>query len=202
MSLSIFSMLLSNNRILLKILIFASLFFNVYATNYCDNKEEIARSKDSLNSQISIKAQVDSLNKFAFLIQHSFGKEKENFEQQFLKYFPNSFKKFNLLYGYKEISPDSVIYMPLYASDHIEKVLFNLESINDTIFYKKLINISIDGHWAADQVSIFHSHLMEKVKEDLDITVNILRNIDNKKVKSFWLFFLIVRIPKQMIFHF
>lgn len=151
--------------------------------------------KDSL---LTVKAQADSLKKYGDLILHSTGGERTKYERLFFKYFPDTFARFDSLYGYKEVSPDSAVYMPLYDSSHLDTIFPNLDSIDKTIFYKKLINVSIGGHWDSDQVDVLQHDLIEKVRSHVALTEKILKTYNDDKIKSFWLFFFDMENPSAV----
>ncbi len=154
------------------------------------------------NFDLSLAEQVDSLRKYADLVTHSEGKEKADYERLFFKYFPDTFDRFDSLYGYREISIDSFAYAPLFSSDHLERVFPHLKSVNDADYCRKLVGISIGGHWEADQVGLFQHNLINKVRANLGLTCSILRGLNDQQVKSFWLFFFDMENPSAMDFSF
>ena len=201
MSNSIFSMLY--NREAKKAFILLTFLFTLcypsYAREDCLHKEKLIAQNKTL---LTINEQADSLKKYGDLILHYKGKKKAKYERLFFKYFPNTFKRFNSIYGFIELSSDSAIFMPLYSSNHIEKILPNLYAINKETYYKKLINVSLGGHWQGDQVGVLQNVLIGKVKDDLNLTIEILKTLNDGQIKSFWLFFFDMENPSAVDFSF
>ena len=54
---------------------------------------------------------------------------------------------------------------------------------------KKIINISIGGHWDADAINYFQHGLRNKVFENPRLTFDLLKVKSDKDVQSFWFFF-------------
>lgn len=151
---------------------------------------------------LGLTAQADSLKKYGALVLSTYGNDKDKYESVFFNYFPSTFGRFDSLYGYRQVSIDSFIFMPLYGSNHICKVFAHMKSIDDTTYYRKLLGISVGAHWEADQVSLFQHTLINKVKRNLGLTCSILRGMSDTQVRSFWLFFFDMRNPSAVDFSF
>lgn len=111
------------------------------------------------------------------------GEEKIKYEKLFFASFPNNFKNFSLLYGFK-VKP-----MPLYEAGfkHLS-LLDSMKSIPDKEYYSKYINLAIGGAWQADNISDFQSILYNKVYSNPDLTTSILEKYSKTEIKSFWHF--------------
>jgi hypothetical protein len=112
-------------------------------------------------------------------------------QQMYFDVFPNTFTSLNCLFGYpldfKSPLEDS-------SYDYI-KMFFNLEVIEKTKYFNKMIDISIDGKWDSDGVSYFMMGLYEKMESDVDIFVELLSKRTDRDIKSFWYFYLDTPAP-------
>jgi hypothetical protein len=154
------------------------------------------------SNDLGLSQQADSLTKYAKLIESSSGREKAWCEQMYFKHFPTDFNRFNLLYGYRQISNDSAVYGPLFYSKDLDEMFPHLPAINDTDFYRKLISVSIGGHGESDNVGIFQNILIRKVKEKISLSCSILSGLSNKDLRSFWVFFFDMENPSAIDFSF
>ncbi len=118
------------------------------------------------------------------------------YRKQFFDLFPNSFKELNDLYGY-----NNCIEAPLYSQvkNHIFELFNNLNNINDTLYYKKIVSIAIGGHWDADAVDAFQEGLRKRVLRKQDLVVYLLNELPDKKIKSFWYFYFDGVHPSKQI---
>lgn len=173
-------------------------FCLLYPNSYSMDKTNVIKA----DTILTVNEQADSLKKYGELILRCQGKDKLNYENLFFKYFPDTFQRFDSLYDFVEISPDSINFMPLYNSNHIEKILPYLDSISKKLYYKKLIGISIGADGAKEQANGLQNVLIKKVRDNLDLTVTILKELNDKKIKSFWLFFFDMENPSAVDFTF
>ena len=119
------------------------------------------------------------------------------YKQQFFDEFPSTFKQLDELYGYNYNTNISGPLGKLYT-EHIE--LFNgLSNVNDTLYYKKIIAISIGGHWDADAVNVFQHGLRNRILANPELALYILKNMTDDKIKSFWFFYFDAAHPKKQI---
>src|SRR5699024_7460009 len=82
------------------------------------------------------------------------------------------------------------------------KLFFNLDqNIDKSNFLKKVIHIAIGGHWDGDAISYFQHGLREKIKTNLSYSMNILDDLPNRKIKSFWYFYFDGPHPVEKIPH-
>ena len=90
----------------------------------------------------------------------------------FFNIFPNNFSEFHTIYGYND-SFDSIEYSPLYleAAEHIcfFCTLSNIIPLKQ--YYRKMIDIAINGHWQADAISNFQSCLFDHVLLESDTVI-------------------------------
>lgn len=107
------------------------------------------------------------------------------FERLFFEAFPSSFHEFESLYGY-DGSPN-----PLYddAVAHIMDLLPSLKSIDESAYYRKLINLGICGHWDADAINYLQRLIHSKVLVNPDLSFKILKLKSTDEVESFFYFF-------------
>ena len=116
---------------------------------------------------------------------------KVNFQKQFFYAFPGNFREFNHTFGYFENpDPEKVETGVLYGeSEKYIDLLFRLITIPDTLFYKKILNIAIGGHWEADAINFFQAGLRSKVFANPRLTVDILKHKSDKEIQRFFFFF-------------
>jgi hypothetical protein len=151
------------------------------------------REKDTISDSIVAKAK--RLNELYTLSTGSSSKT-QIYRKQFFDLFPNSFKELNDLYGY-----NNGVEAPLYnqVEKHIFELFNNLNNINDTLYYKKIVSIAIGGHWDADAVNAFQEGLRKRVLSKPDLIVYLLKEIPVKKIKSFWYFYFDGVHPSKQI---
>lgn len=118
------------------------------------------------------------------------------YKQQFFNEFPNTFKELNELYGYENHTP-----APLYneCDKHIYELFNNLVNINDTLYYRKIISIAIDGHWNADGIAEFQDGLHKRVLKNPELTIYLLKNLSENKIRSFWHFYFDDIFPAKLM---
>lgn len=115
------------------------------------------------------------------------------FRQLFFEEFPNSFIEFKTIYDYNYNKP-SILYEV--ATEHIFILFNNLENIDDSIYYNKLINVAIDGKWNADAIFCFQFGLQKRVLQNPILTYDLLNSRNDKEIKSFFYFFFDSIHPK------
>lgn len=119
---------------------------------------------------------------------------KASSETNFFKEFPNTFNELNALYGFNNDTP-AVLYND--ASKHILEVFNELKSINDTLYYRKIIGISIGGKWDADAINYFQDGLQKHVTQNTTLTCYILKQLPENDIRSFWYFYFDSPHPKE-----
>ena len=148
------------------------------------------------------KAPVDSIALKAkklrqlYILSTASSDTKEIYEKQFFDEFPGTFMQLNELYGY-ENGKAAILYYE--AENHIIQLFNNLNCINDTIYYRKIINIALGGHWDADAVNYFRAGLIGRAEKKPELIVYILENLPEKDVKSFWYFYFDEPHPAKQI---
>jgi hypothetical protein len=152
-----------------------------------------------LNLQVdSIALKAKQLKKLYLLSTASSNDTRYIYQEQFFKEFPNTFDQLLELYGYNEKkSTPNILYYE--APNHILKLFNGLSNINDTLYYRKIIQISIGGHWDVDAVNYFQNGLRERVLNKPELTVSVLRHMPVDKTRSFWYFYFDGAHPKKQI---
>lgn len=137
---------------------------------------------------IPLKAhcQTDCLNERALKLKEnylkSFSKDSIIFQNEFFQEFPNCFFEVQELYG----NLSSPVYNESY--NHLEKLFFKLNTINDTIYFQKLVNTSIGGHWDADGINIYQNGVRRKAYHNPALLAYVLKNKPNADIRSFFYF--------------
>ncbi len=111
-------------------------------------------------SVMAVNAQDELLYEKASQLKLIYGKwqkdpNKQKYEPAFFEEFPDDYKTFAAIYGYEDtnVGKHGILYH--YSYDHIAKFLGTMTSVNDTMYYNKIIAISVDAHWQADAESFF-----------------------------------------------
>ena len=126
--------------------------------------------------------------------------EPESLERQqaFFDLFPANFKDFKRTYGFDpELSGYDL--MPKLAYDHLLNGFAKLDKIVDTVYYTRLIDLSIGGLWvAADGIAVFqYDVLWKKAAQKPDLLFYLLSTYPNEKVYSFWYFYFNSLLPSK-----
>jgi hypothetical protein len=142
---------------------------------------------------ISVKA--SNLNRLYKLSTSGTQNQKNEAQLSFFNEFPNSFKELSDLYGYPNDKP-AVLY-----KEYVQHIgLFNkLSIVNKTSYYNKIIKIAIGGRWDADAIGDFQQGLNNRVENNPELTVSILKTLDDNTVKSFWYFYFDGPHPAESI---
>lgn len=121
---------------------------------------------------------------------------KAIYEKQFFDEFPATFNQLNDLYGDKENKP---AILNNEAENHIIGLFNKITSVNDTVYYGKIIGIGIGGLWDADAVNYFQHGLRERVENNVALTIYLLKKLKAADIKSFWFFYFDGPHPKKQI---
>ena len=123
--------------------------------------------------------------------------EPESLERQqaFFDLFPANFKDFKHTYGYNSDWKDDP--MNDLAGEHIGNGFGRLDKIIDTLYYARLIDLSIGGLWDADAVTDLQELLYVKSKEKPDLLFYLLSTYSDEKVYSFWYFYFNTLLPSK-----
>ena len=73
----------------------------------------------------------------------------------------------------------------------------NLKGIDDTLYYKKIINIAVGGKWDADAVNYFQHGLQSRVLTKPELTVFMLKKMNKNDIGSLWNFYFDGPHPKN-----
>ena len=98
----------------------------------------------------------------------------EKYQQEYFEAFPNTFLLFNKLFGYSDKEPlgepTADFNSPLNkeAESYVD-AFFKLTGIEKTLYYNRIIDISINGRWYADGVNYFKHGMEEKVNGDINL---------------------------------
>lgn len=110
---------------------------------------------------------------------------RQVFEIAFFNEFPESFHELVALYGF-ENDELAILYDESYK--HIHELYNNIASVNDTAYLAKSIAIALNGKWDADGISSFQHGLTQRIIQNRELTVFLLKQMRIKQVKSFWYF--------------
>ncbi|HNP20298.1 MAG TPA: hypothetical protein PKL31_17790 [Fulvivirga sp.] len=137
---------------------------------------------------IDLKEKSDRLNYYYNLYKKN--PDSTNYCVGFFKYFPCNFKEIYEIYVYQEAVDGKKEKLPLNENGyyHIRELFNNLDCVSDTIYYQKLINISIGGFWKADDINFFHKGLTDKVINNIDLVLYSLSNKNDVEIESFFKF--------------
>ncbi|HAF28642.1 MAG TPA: hypothetical protein DCG75_06300 [Bacteroidales bacterium] len=166
---------------------------NVVNSNVQDNEPDIKQKAEQL------KKSYQKLSSSPYTAKY---------QQEYFEAFPNAFLLFNKLFGYSDKEPlgepTSDFNSPLYNEAYLYvEAFFKLTGIEKTLYYNRIINISINGRWYADGVSHFQHGMKEKVKADINVFCELLSKRSEKEIKSFWYFYFdsphpIKEIPEEL----
>lgn len=108
------------------------------------------------------------------------------YENQFFECFPTKFGRFDSLYGYHPKNSELGILFE-YSDDHIYLIYYT-EGISEKERFDKLVQLSFEGKWEADAIGYFQHLLLERMKEQTSIVIDILSKYETEKIYSFWYF--------------
>jgi hypothetical protein len=133
---------------------------------------------------------------------NSFGEDSVKFRKLFFENFPSNYNDFQHVYGYENGKKGELYDV---GFKHIHELFNQLECINDTVYYKKLVDISLNGSWDADAVSYFQRGVWSRVFKNPQLATHILSLYSEEEIKSFFLFFfdgihpMWKEIPRELI---
>ena len=134
--------------------------------------------------------QLDSL--FRLLME-----EPESLERQqaFFEMFPNNFDDLKHTYDFNPNWKGDPMYS--LAREHLLNGFAKLDKIVDTVYYARLINLSIGGQWTADGIDVFQHILWEKAIKNPHLLFYLLSAYPDEKVYSFWYFYFNTLLPSK-----
>jgi hypothetical protein len=143
---------------------------------------------------MAVNAQDELLNERASQLKLIYGKwqkdpNKQKYESAFFEEFPDDYKTFAAIYGYEDTNGGKPGILYHYSYDHIVKFLATMTSVNDTMYYNKIIAISVDAHWQADAESFFQEIMKERTFKNMALVHHILSQHPEEKILQFWKFY-------------
>lgn len=112
-------------------------------------------------------------------------------QAQFFDKFPRSFQELNKTYDYRPRgNPMSSLYY-----DHIFNGFAKLDKIPEWKYYKRLINLSINGKWDADAVNALKEVLENKAQANPELLFSLLSLHLKEEIYSFWYFYFNSLLP-------
>lgn len=75
------------------------------------------------------------------------------------------------------------------GEEHVYKGLARLDKLPDTLYYTKLIKLSIGGKWVADAISALQETVQKKTMEKPQLLLSLLSQYSPEKIYSFWYFY-------------
>lgn len=108
--------------------------------------------------------------------------------KQFFQSFPDNYADFVALYGYSE-SPDTLAILYPDALTHIDKFFAARTAVGDVVFFNKLIDLSINGHWQADGVGYLQEGIRRSFSENENAMKDLLRKRTTDEQYAFWYFY-------------
>lgn len=141
----------------------------------------------------STKEQADSLLAFMERAASSDSSTRQKWEKIFFCAFPNSFEGMQAVFGFDREKGAA----PLYSNGAKVIQYFNqIESIPDSIYYDKYVNININGIWEADNIrEAFGIH--HRLLNDTKGVCSVLSQFDNKEIESVFRFIFDGPHPKN-----
>ena len=116
--------------------------------------------------------------------------------KRFFEWFPDSFCRFNDIYGYKE--ERTVPAMPLYDESYQHmSFLFSKQLESDSIHLSKLFAIAKTASWDADAIAYFQDGLLNLILKEPDRVAAYLQKQSKKELICFWEFILDSPFPLE-----
>lgn len=114
--------------------------------------------------------------------------------RQFFECFPNDYKTFVDIFGYRDVKDEQTHEVelqlsPLYdeALSYVYEVFHRTEAVvGKKVFTAKLISISLDGYWDADAMNYFHALVVGSLSRDPGGFLSQLSACSDTEIDSFW----------------
>ncbi len=119
-------------------------------------------------------------------------------QQRFLEAFPSTFDDFNMTYQYFE-SKEYDLTMYKKGSDHIMNGLALLNLLPDSVYFDKLIRLSLGGRFCPDAPSYLQHVLETIIKKKPASFFQRLSNFNEGQLISFWFFYFNSRFEKDYV---
>lgn len=189
-------------KLLIGIIFLSNIFSSCTTKTYYINIEN-ANITDTLPN---VKEKAEQLKKAYLKLSSS--PYTTTYQQEYFEAFPNTFMLLNKLFGYSDKEPlgkpISDFNSPLQKEAELYvTTFFTLNDIEHTLFYDRIIDISINGRWYADGVNYFQHGMQEKVRADINMFCELLSRHNEKEIKGFWYFYFdsphpIKEIPQEL----
>lgn len=108
-------------------------------------------------------------------------------QEAYFEAFPATWKDYNMTYQY--LSNDNYDLTMYHLADKQVRAFGNLTSIPDSIYFKKLVNISIGARMGADAPSALQELLWEKMKTNMEEIFAYLSYLRKGHQMEFWEFY-------------
>jgi len=119
-------------------------------------------------------------------------------QRLFLDAFPSTFDDFNMTYQYYEGNGyDLTMYKK--GSDHIMNGLATLNLLPDSVYFDKLIRLSLGGRFCPDAPSYLQHVLETIIKKKPASFFQRLSNFNEGQLISFWFFYFNSRFEKDYV---
>jgi len=106
------------------------------------------------------------------------------YQDSFYRAFPDNFHNFYAIYGSMKSYIDQEN-----AMKHIDFLYWGINSISDTLVYKKIVDISCNGKFDFDATNYFKLQLQKKVRLKPVLTTFLLQKKNKKEQYNFWFFY-------------
>lgn len=154
----------------------------------CGNKND--KRESIVNTAVSVSDTVPSVAERLRILK------SEGNCIHFITLFPNSFKEFVEIYGYKG---DTFSENYNVSYDHINFYFDCNQEDDSDLKYKKAFSIAFDGSWQADAVNFFQRRLVESILDEPEILISFSVNLDSVKQYSFYHFLLDGPVPNDKV---
>ena len=161
---------------------------------------EIKKSKDSssavlvtkekgVNSTQGIKNDENSYsNNILLNYKEILAQNNELTQQNFIRSFPNTFEEMHDLFGYDENEGPGIYYDNNFGGAMI-KLFSELDPINKSVYYKKYIDICLNGQWEADHIRKGFGIYKKLIERPID-AYSYLAIREDKEIQSVFRFIL------------
>lgn len=151
-----------------------------------EKEEKVARFECTHFEFNSIKERSDSLLAFMERAKSSDPINRQKWEQNFFCAFPDSFDRMQAVFGFDNDKGAAPLYDYPKGANVIQ-YFSQLESIPDSIYYNKYINININGVWDADNIREAFD-FAERIIEDTENACKALSKFSDSEIKSVFRF--------------
>lgn len=111
-------------------------------------------------------------------------------QRDWFKAFPADHPELRQLFGFEEVTPDSVVFGPYYEQgDPMITAFFNLDSVPVEQVAGKAIGIAMNGVWQEDGVGLFQFHLTRHFATWTGTYLRLLDALPAAEQAGFWRFY-------------